>query len=302
MNLRDLRYICAVADFGQFGRAADSVHVSQPTLSGQVRKLEEELGVTLFERTSKSVRVTPVGERIIAAAREVLLGAEQIERIAEAAVDPEAGPLGLGLIPTIAPYLIPLFVRPLKDQLPDLSPVFVEEITDGLLHRLIAGDLDAAIIATAPDVGGVHALPLYREPFWLAVPRGHPLEHAGPVTTAQLDLADLLLLADGHCLRDQTLAAFRGAPAAGRADTTATSLETIVNLVAAGHGITLVPALAMRGGWTTDQGVVCLPLRGDTEARTVRLVYRKGFPRRALLQRVASIIRDALPNTVTALS
>ncbi|MDJ0610839.1 MAG: LysR substrate-binding domain-containing protein [Kiloniellales bacterium] len=301
MNLRDLRYVCAVADHKHFGRAAAVSHVSQPTLSGQIRKLENYLGVEIFERTNKSVRLTPAGERIVALARDVLRGADEIERVADAEKDPAAGPLRIGLIPTIAPYLIPLFLAPLRRRLPSIRPVFVETVTQDLEARLEAGDLDAVILATAPASPRLRSLPLYREPFWLAVPRGHPLEHARTIDLGALTADELLLLTEGHCFRDQALAACRlKAPAEG-ADMSATSLETIINLVGAGQGVTLAPALATKGAWTTDLGVIVRQLDEGAAYRDVRLVYRSGFPRRAVLEQVADVIRSVVPSSVTAL-
>ena len=301
MNLRDLRYVCAVADQKHFGRAAAVSHVSQPTLSGQIRKLEAYLGVEIFERTNKSVRLTPAGERIVALARDVLRGADEIGRVADAAKDPAAGPLRIGLIPTIAPYLIPLFLAPLRRRLPRIRPVFVETVTRDLEARLEAGDLDTVIQATAPASPRLRSWPLYREPFWLAVPRGHPLEHADTIDLGDLAADELLLLTEGHCFRDQALAACRlKAPAEG-ADMSATSLETIINLVGAGQGITLAPALATKGAWTTDLGVIVRKLDEGAAYRDVRLVYRSGFPRSAVLEQVAEVIRGAVPSSVTAL-
>lgn len=302
MNLRDLRYVCAVAELRHFGKAAEASHVTQPTLSAQIRKLEDYLGVELFERTNKSVRPTPVGEAVAGLARELLQKADQIEQVARAQKDPEAGPLRLGLIPTIAPYLIPLFVTPLRAALPKIKPVFVEAVTADMLDRLERGDLDAAILATEVEGPRLRAIPLYREPFWLALPRGHRLEHAERIGLDSLDEGEILLLTDGHCFRDQALALCQAKGATGLADTTATSLETIINLVGAGHGITLVPALAIKGAWTTDLGVIVHPLQAPEAVRSVSLVYRAGFPRRALLEKLAAMIRQQVPNTVTPLT
>lgn len=301
MNLRDLRYICAVADHRHFGKAAEAVHASQPTLSGQILKLEDSLGVALFERTTKSVRLTPVGERIVAIARDMLQSADRIETIAQTFRDPTALPLRLGIIPTIAPYIIPLFVDRMAREQPTLKPKFVEDITDSLMRRLDQGDLDAVILATDPGGAQLKSLPLYDEPFWFACPRGHALEQNDSIDLSDLDPEELLLLTDGHCFRDQALAVCGLDTSGTGADTTATSLETIVNLVGAGHGVTLIPAVAMKGAWTTDLGVITRPLNNLDATRTVRLVYRSGFPREALLHRTADVIAACLPNTVRRL-
>ena len=297
MNLRDLEYICAVADLGHFGQAATRCHVSQPTLSGQIRKLEDHLGVELFERTNRTVRLTPVGERIVTVARAVLASAREIEQIAESERDPESGTIRLGMIPTIAPYLIPILMGPLQERFPSLRLVLVEDTTDALLAALAAGDLEASVIATRPDDPSLVVLPLYREPFWFALPEKHPRAKSRRVHASGLDPSELLLLTDGHCLRDQALDVCGATAGSHRADTAATSLETLVNLVAAGHGITLVPSLAL-GVAKRAQRVVVRPADTPDAERLVRLVHRPSFPYAALLRRLAAVARDALPREV----
>lgn len=302
MNLRDLRYLCAVADQRHFGRAAEACHVSQPTLSGQIRKLEDYLGVELFERSTRNVRLTEIGAEIVAHARRALQEADEIERVARARHDPESGTLRLGLIPTVAPSLLPLMLPALRRRFPRLQPRFVEDVTDMLLRRLQDGALDAAVIATEPPVASLRSLPLYREPFLLALPRDHRLAKAKRVKLADLEPEHLLLLTDGHCLRDQALEVCAATVPAGQVDTTATSLETLVNLVGAGNGLTLVPALAARPGWAEDPGVACRDLDDPSAARSVQLCYRAGFPRVPLLEAVAACIRGVLPGRVQVLS
>ena len=175
MNLRDLKYILAVAETRHFGRAAERCFVSQPTLSGQVKKLEDELGVVIFERTNRSVEITPVGEDILAHARLAVEQADTIEQVARAHQDPLAGPLRIGAIPTLSPYLMPLVLVPLKRTCPKLRLILSEEITESLLLRLDRHELDAALLATQPDDRDLDILPLFDEPFWLAHPRNHPL-------------------------------------------------------------------------------------------------------------------------------
>jgi LysR family hydrogen peroxide-inducible transcriptional activator len=307
VNLRDLQYAVAVAEERHFGRAAERCHVSQPTLSGQVRKLEESLGVTLFERTSRSVAVTAVGETILRHARRALAEAAQIEAIARARRDPLAGPLRLGVIPTVSPYLMPLVLGRLKQRFPALTPVLFEEVTEALLARVAAHEIDAAVIATTPAAPELACLPLFDEPFWVAYPEGHPLGDVAEIGEADLAGADLLLLTDGHCLRDQVLkVCARPREATGPsgearfADLRASSLETLLNMVAAGFGCTLVPALAVRGGELAGRGIVARPLRLATAVRPVALWYRRTFPQPALLKAVADVMVAALPQTVTA--
>lgn len=310
MNLRDLRYVCALVEHRHFGRAAEACFVSQPTLSGQVRKLEEWLGLPLFERTSRRVQPTAAGTAIAAHARTILREAAEIERLARDWRDPEAGPLRLGLIPTVAPALLPLCLIPLRRRFPKLQPVFIEEQTDALLHRLVEGDLDTAILATTPEETGLRCLPLYREPFLLALPEGHELAVAGPaaaepVAMEKLEGETLLLLADGHCLRDQALEACAVAAAPGPGDTTATSMETLLSLVAAGSGVTLVPALTARdgpnGATVRRKGIALRRLDDPKAARSIALCCRAGFPRQSLLEAMAACIRGVLTEDVTPL-
>ena len=299
MNLRDFEYVVAVAEERHFGRASKRCHISQPTLSGQVRKLEDYLGVVLFERTNKSVRLTPVGERIVHVARDILRGANTIREIAEDHKDPTSGTLRIGLIPTIAPYLIPLIVSPLGREFSLLRPVFEEAVTEQLLSRIDEGELDVGVLATDNDSPRLTSIALYREPFWIAVPRGHSFESADTVDLRNVDIDELLLLTEGHCFRDQALAVCGKEPEGRTADMTATSLETIINLVGTGQGITLMPALALKRIRTTDLGIMMRPLNDPMAARTVRLVFRSAFPRRAALESFASVIRQALPDTVS---
>lgn len=304
MNLRDIQYVLAVAETRHFGRAAERCFVSQPTLSGQIKKLEEELGVALFERTSRSVEVTPVGEQILTHAHLLMEQAEEIRQIALGHRDPLAGPLRLGAIPTISPYLIPLILRPLKQRYEQLRLVLSEEITHTLLHRLRCYELDAAIIATTVEERDLESIPLFEEPFWIAHPRSHSLYAVDEITRADLADVEMLLLADGHCLAQQVMevCGLSERPQTGdMADLRAASLETVLQLVGAGLGCTLVPALATRGPWMTDMGVIARPLRIAGAHRTVSLVYRGSFARPQALAALADMVREKLPNTVHAL-
>ncbi|WP_093185026.1 LysR substrate-binding domain-containing protein [Thiocapsa sp.] len=305
MNLRDLKYILAVAETRHFGRAAERCFVSQPTLSGQIKKLEDELDVVIFERTNRSVEITPVGEAILGHARLALEQAQAIEQVARAHQDPLAGPLRIGAIPTLSPYLIPQILVPLKRTYPNLKLILSEEITDLLLGRLVHHEIDAALLATPVDDTDLDSMPLFDEPFWLAHPRNDPLYEKDEITAKDLEEVDLLLLADGHCLTHQVMEVCRLAerPTKGEmADLRAASLETLLQLVGAGFGCTLVPALAIRGAWMTDSGIIARPLGNLPDAfRRISLVYRRSFPRRAALQAFADVIRQNLPNTVRRL-
>ncbi len=295
MNLRELEYIIAVATHEHFGRAATACHVSQPTLSGQIRKLEEELGVQLFERGRGSVRVTEAGAAIIAEARHVLAGADRIRAVAHAAQDPFGGRLSLGLIPTIAPYLIPRFVRSLRETLPQLAVTYREDITERLTDDLLTGALDAAVLATPPEDEALEAIPLFSEPFRLVMPDGHALADEAQPPMQSVDRDELLLLTEGHCFRDQALAVCDLGPPR-KSSLRATSLETLVNLVSQGMGVTLVPALALRS--ETDPSLIVRPLADQSAARDVVLMVRRSFPRRPVIDKVADIIRAGLPESV----
>nr|MCH9674978.1 LysR family transcriptional regulator [Gammaproteobacteria bacterium] len=258
MNLRDLKYVVSVAETRHFGRAAQACFVSQPTLSGQIKKLEDELGVVIFERTNKRVDLTAVGAQIVAGARRVLEQADAIVQLADAHQDPLAGPLRLGIIPTLGPYLTPLLIRPLRERFPQMQLILSEEITDDLVERLRNRTIDAALLATPlPDSDGMVEQPLFEEPFWLAHPREDPVYTVEDIGLEELAKQNLLVLSDGHCLSQQVRDLCNLGERNGELeDFRATSLETILHLVSAGIGSTLVPALAVRAGWTTDMGVV----------------------------------------------
>ena len=296
MNLRDLKYAVAVAEEGHFGRASARCGVSQPTLSGQIRKLEAELGTPLFERGRGGVRVTDAGEAVLREARLALQAAERVREAARLAQDPLGGTLSLGLIPTVAPYLIPRFVRRLREALPALSVTYREDITERLTADLVSGQLDAAVLATPPEDGGLDALPLYTEPFHVVFPRGHALGALPAPSINDVDRDELLLLTEGHCFRDQALELCELGPPR-RSSLRATSLETLVNLVGQGMGVTLVPALAEP---SRASGLEVRPLSDAQAARAVTLCFRKSHPRRDLLERVAGLIRAGLPDGMAA--
>jgi LysR family hydrogen peroxide-inducible transcriptional activator len=305
VNLRDLKYIIAVAETRHFGRAAERCFVSQPTLSGQIRKLEEELGVAIFERTNRSVEVTPVGEDIVARARQMIEQANSIQQLAQAHHDPLAGPLRIGAIPTLSPYLMPLIFAPLKKQLPQMKLVLSEEITDTLRGRLHHHEIEAALLATPVEDADLESLPLFDEPFWVAYSRKHAFYTRERIGRRDLDNENLLLLAEGHCLAQQAMDVCRMKERQSQgelADLRAASLETLIQLVGADFGITLVPALAMRGSLLTGGGVVAQPLTMADASRRVSLVFRHSFPRRAALEAFAGVILDNLPNTVKRIS
>jgi LysR family hydrogen peroxide-inducible transcriptional activator len=289
MNLRDLRYLLAVAEHEHFGRAARACGISQPTLSVQVRKLEELLGVALFERTSKAVAPTAACARLIGHARAAVAEAEAMLAVARDLRDPLAGQFRLGIIPTLAPYLLPLVFAPLRAALPALEVEPWEDQTAALLDRLRAHELDAALLASEVDGPDLASRPLFDEPFLAGLPPEHPL--AGHAVVTEADLArDILVLADGHCLRDQALAACGHSGALGGA-LRASSLSTLLNMVAAGYGTTLIPGLA--AGAAQDAGIVLRPLATQA-GRTVRIAWRAHYPRCAAVTAVGEVIATRL--------
>ncbi len=305
MNLRDLQYIIAVAETQHFGQAAARCFVSQPTLSGQIKKLEDELGVTLFERTNRSVEITPIGESILLHARQMMEQADAIRQLALAHQDPLAGPLRIGAIPTLSPYLMPLILMPLKTEHPQLRLILSEEMTDVLLGRLHNHEIDAALLATPVDDPNLENIPLFDEPFWLAHPREHPFYNKDEITQADLENTELLLLSDGHCLAKQAMQVchLKERNHQGEmADLRAASLETLLQLVGAGFGSTLVPALAIGGSWATGSGIIARKLELPDAHRQVSLVFRRSYPRRTALDAFAQVVREHLPNTVTPLT
>jgi LysR family transcriptional regulator, hydrogen peroxide-inducible genes activator len=291
MNLQDLRYLVALAEHRHFGRAAEACHVSQPTLSSQIRKLEEELGVTLLERTNKRVDLTPVGSQILVHAQGALSEATQMEEVARAARDPLVGPLKLGAIPTLAPYLMPLILKPIHQAYPGLIIELWEDQTRALIEGLRNHRLDAALLATAPEVPEITEIELFDEPLLAALPSAHKLAKAKTVSEKSL-AGELLVLTEGHCLSNHALAAC-GAKAGPRSpfqsSMQAATLDTLVNLVAAGYGATLIPALAARAMRHLD--IILLPLTGNS-VRTIRLASRPGFPRPQALRALERVVRS----------
>lgn len=300
MNLRDLRYLVALADSGNFARAANTCHVSQPTLSMQIKKLEDQLGVQLFERTSKRAVPTAAAKEIIAQARVVLAEADQLRALARGAGDPFTGPLRLGVIPTLGPYLLPHLLPKIRAAHPQLRLYMREALTAELLAQLRASKLDACLVALPIDEHGLEHEPLFREPFMAALPAQHPLAKKKKLRQADLIGEQILLLEEGHCLRDQTLAVC-GARHGSDDDYPATSLETLRQMVAAGIGITLMPALATRTSAIGKRLLVFRPFADSTPNRLIALVWRRGYARAPVLHALASLTRTALPHNVNVI-
>jgi LysR family hydrogen peroxide-inducible transcriptional activator len=283
MTLTELRYIVAVARERHFGRAAEACFVSQPTLSVAVKKLEDELGVPLFERGPGEVSVTPAGQRIVEQAQRVLEEASRIKEIAAAGRDPLAGPLRLGAIYTIGPYILPKLIPILRRSAPTMQLFIQENFTHRLGEMLKNGEVDAMLIALPYQEPGVSSAALYDEPFFVAVPKGHPWEGRKRVTTEELTNESLLLLGEGHCFRDQVLEICHTVRARERSGVSRTveggSLETIRQMVAGGVGITVLPGTSLGAGNTSGDLIRILPFARPAPVRRVGLAWRKSFPR-----------------------
>jgi LysR family hydrogen peroxide-inducible transcriptional activator len=301
MTLRELRYLVAVADAGHFGRAAELCHVTQPTLSMQLKKLEDYLGATLIERSSKSICLTPVGRQVVVRARTILREAEELLKCTRLRSEPLSGPLNIGIIPTLSPYFLPSLIPQLRRAHPQLRLVVHEDLTEHLLGKLKGYQLDALLLALPLTDVAVDSEELFDEPFLFACAPEHPLADAAAVSEEQLRQENLLLLTDGHCLRGQALAlcGIDGAEAGG--DFRATSLETLCQLVAAGIGSTLLPALAARAT-VADTRFVVRPIRSRQASRRIGLAWRRGCPRAAELRLLVQTIRHSLPPGTRAVS
>ncbi|MCB1685286.1 MAG: DNA-binding transcriptional regulator OxyR [Pseudomonadales bacterium] len=292
MNLRDLKYLVAVAEHRHFGRAADACFVSQPTLSTQLKKLEEELNVTLIERNNRGVMLTPVGEGIVQQARRVLREVNQLVHMAEEHVDPLGGDFRLGIIPTVAPYLLPRILMPIRKALPKLKIQLTEGQTAVITRQLKDGDLDAVVLALPVGDDQIVERRLYREPFLMAVSRDHPKANRKSATLDDLDHEQVLLLEDGHCLRDQALEICKSHNAVENTNFRATSLETLRQMVAADIGITLMPKLAVPA--RTGGNVRYLPFRGQPPYRDVGLCWRKSSTREALIEMLGELLERTM--------
>jgi LysR family hydrogen peroxide-inducible transcriptional activator len=298
MNLRDLRYLVNLADHRHFGRAAEASFVSQPTLSTQLKKLEEELGLPLVERSPRNVLLTEFGEKIAARARTILREADEIKSIARRFKDPEAGRVRIGIFPTLAPYLLPHVVPDIVKRYPKLELILAEEKTEVILRKLSEGELDAGILALPIHDDQLHAEFLFEEAFVFAAPPSHPLAKARRIKLSDLNDQTLLLLDEGHCLRDQALEVCQMAGASERTGFRATSLETLRHMVAANAGATLLPALAVHGSSQNSPNVKLIPFASPEPHRRIAMVWRRTSALTGLLhplaQRMKAVPKEML--------
>jgi LysR family hydrogen peroxide-inducible transcriptional activator len=292
MNLRDLRYLVALADHRHFGKAAAACYVSQPTLSTQIKKLEDELGVAVVERAPRKVMLTPVGLEMAERARRIVAEVEQMKEAARRSQDPEAGTVRLGLFPTLGPYLLPHVVPGIRERFPRLELLLVEEKSDVLLARLREGRLDAGLLALPIHDDQLHAEFLFEEPFLLAVPEAHPLARRDTLRLSDLAQEKLLLLEDGHCLRDQALDVCQLAGAGEKSEFRATSLETLRQMVAANVGVTLLPTLAVKPPVARSENIHLLPFQDSSPSRQIALVWRRSSAMGDFLLNLSQIFKE----------
>jgi LysR family hydrogen peroxide-inducible transcriptional activator len=300
-SLRQLECVVAVAEHLSFRRAAEVCFISQPALSLQIQQLETMLGLRLFERDRRRVLLTPAGEELVPHARAALVAIDGFADAARALRDPLAGTVRVGVIPTVAPYALPGLIAPLKKRFPKLRLLLREDTTAQLVERLQDGRLDLALLALEAELGSLETLPLYSDPFVLVAPATHPVAARKSVREQDLDDQGVLLLEDGHCLRDQVFSICKRAGAHELGDFRATSLNTLVRMVASGTGITLLPAMALPAEVHAQDRLVTLPLERRA-ARTIGLAWRHSTPRRATFELLARLCIEHAPRGTTSLA
>jgi len=288
MNLRDLQYLVTTADLLNFSKAAEKCSVSQPTLSEQIRKTEESLEIKIFERSNRKVFLTEEGKEVINSARNILNELENIKQTAKNFKNPLGGNFSLGAFPTLAPYIFPTIVPKIKTNLPKLKLILVEEKTAVLINKLKKGELDAALLALPIEENQLETHTLFKDKFFLAVPPKHELAEKKKLSVSGLDSHDLLLLEEGHCLRDQALEVCAKSGIEEEQNFRATSLETLRQMIKAGTGITFMPEIAIG---KNETGIKYIPLE-PTPSRTIALVWRKTANKEQILKILCKIISD----------
>jgi LysR family hydrogen peroxide-inducible transcriptional activator len=296
VNLRALQYFVKLSDLRHFSKAAEACFVSQPTLSTQIKKLEDELGVQLVERSPRKIMLTPVGAEIAERARLVLSDVDQIRAVARCAGDPADGNLRLGLFPTLAPYLLPHVIPTIRRRYPNLRLQLAEEKTEDILKMLQQGELDAALLALPIIDDGLDMEILFEEPFVLAVPGEHPLREKDQITLKDLNGNELLLLDEGHCLREHALEVCALAGAHERVDFHATSMETLRQMVAANVGITLMPMLSVKPPIAQTSNLITKQFASPAPSRTIAMVWRNSSALSDFLRELADCFRTLPPD------
>jgi len=292
-TLKQLQYLVALKDHGHFGRAAEACFVTQSTLSAGLRELESLIGITLVERTRRVVRFTPLGLRIAEKAQRVLREAEELGDLARAAGKPLSGDLRMGVIPTIAPFLLPRILPRLRAAWPDLKLYLREETTSAACDSLHRGHVDCVLLALPYRCGDIESVDLFLDRLFVAFPQGEIAGLAPTISADAIDETRLLLLEDGHCLKDHVLAACNRPELRAEAAMLGTSLHTLVQMVDNGLGVTLLPAMALDAGILDNTHVVAKPLEADHPARRIALAWRRGSPREKEFNLLASALRQA---------
>lgn len=302
-TIKQLQYLVALRRFGHFGKAADACFVTQSTLSAGLRELETLLGITLVERTRRVVRFTPLGEKIADKAVKVLRETEELAEMARAQGRPLHGELRMGVIPTIAPFLLPTMLPRLRDQWPQLKLYLREETSSAACEALHRGQLDCVLLALPFACGEVDSAILFEDPLFIAYPHGEA-PRARSIEAAEIDENRLLLLEDGHCLKDHALSACNRPELRAHAAMMGTSLHTLVQMVDNGLGLTFVPGMAIEAGILAGTGVDARPLRSDNPYRRIALIWRRSSPREHEFQMLAATLRriagDLVPDMESA--
>ncbi len=298
MTIRDLEYFVALAETRHFGQAAERCHVTQPTLSMQIAKLEKELGVTLFERDKRRVSLTDMGRQILARAGAVLDGIGEIRDVARGDTGGLAGPLYLGVIPTVGPYLLPHLLPELKAVYPEVKLYLREAMTHQLVEQLQHSSLDAAIMSLPIEQPDLSYMVFFREELVAGLPKSHPLAKKKTIAMDELSDEPILLLEEGNCMRDQTLSLCRGSRPADPEGYRASSIESLRQMVSAGMGCTFLPKLSTIGPFAASSPIAIRPLHSPTPRRDIALVYRKTYPKAASLKELAVALRDRMERSL----
>ncbi|MCX4192418.1 hydrogen peroxide-inducible genes activator [Methylophaga sp. OBS1] len=298
-TLRQLQYLTAVVEEKHFGHAAEKCFVTQSTLSAGIQDLEELLEVSLLERTNRKVLPTPIGEEIAGRAQQILSLSEDLVDLAQSERNPLSGRIQVGVIPTISPFLLPKVLPTVRQQLPDLEILLIEDQSERLLDQLEAGSIDVAVLAFPFNIRGLTHRIFAQEPFWVALPKQHRLAQKKALRADELPTNELLLLAEGHCMREHALSACQLPASAQRKSVQATSLYTLIEMVASGLGITLIPDMAITSDMVSHSDISLVPLENkhNQAMREIGLVWRPSFRRTATLEQLAQTFSDALEDT-----
>lgn len=301
MNIRDLKYFIAVAQLKHFGLAAEHCFVTQPTLSMQLKKLERQLGLTLFERNNKQVLITAAGEKILAHALSIISEVEKINQISKQAQDPLSGPFQLGVIPTLAPYLLPWLMPRFIKALPNLELFLIEEKTEVLTRMLADGRIDAAIMARPIEHAQLSFQPLFEEEFYFICAQSHKLANKSSIAIEDIDSNELLLLSEGHCLREQAIDICHLPATQNHLKFSATSLETLRHMVSAKRGITLLPALSIHQDLSASPPYAIQPISAGNNTRQIALYFRKNTPASQVNEKISHEIKSIIPEILNSI-